>query len=482
MALWLAYLVMGVLLAIPMLVSEVPVGVDTLNHLARIHVRAHIGEDIDLARLFEVRANLVPYMGLDWLMTPLARVMPTLLAGRVFIVLLLWATVGAVVVVQRVFTGRIGFEPLLMALVSYNALLAWGFLNYLVGVVGALLGFAAWHGLRRHSWPLRLVLFTAVATSLYVTHLLALALYGALLGAYEVFGRPRPWRTPVRDWTLLGLQFVPAALLYIHLDHPSAHAPLIGFWWLSLKPLVIASPFVFAGIAGGLTVGLLVFVICILLLYRLTRTGVVHWNRELGACAAVIAVCGLIIPCVALGVGAVDMRFPPVAAALAIAAIRLAPGSAQSLLPVIAVLVGCAAAQIGSATLSNFACAGQYQEVRNALAGVPRGTVLTALLETEAPAPETRCTSILIYEHMAQLITIDRSGFSPSFFGFVTSITANGDLETDVLPIRTHQLGADSLPAHGHILWMHRGNRTRPIPPGLTVTYAGSFFDLYERP
>ena len=142
--LWLAYLALAVVLAIPMLVAEVPLGVDTLNHLARIHVRAHLENDADLRRLFEIRENFIPYMGLDWILTPLARIMPTLLAGRVFIVLTLWSIVGAVVILQRVFTGSIGFEPLLMSLVSYNALLAWGLLNFLVGVVGALLGLAAW--------------------------------------------------------------------------------------------------------------------------------------------------------------------------------------------------------------------------------------------------------------------------------------------------------------------------------------------------
>ncbi len=51
----LVYAVVAVLLAIPVLVADVPLGVDDLNHLARIYVRAHIDQDPDLARLFEVR-------------------------------------------------------------------------------------------------------------------------------------------------------------------------------------------------------------------------------------------------------------------------------------------------------------------------------------------------------------------------------------------------------------------------------------------
>ena len=147
--LWTCYLALAAVLALPVLLIEVPLSSDILNHLARIHVWAHIGSDPDLARFFQFRDVLVPYMGLDWLLTPLARVLPTLVVGRIALVMLLWGTVGAVMVLQRVFNGRVGFEPLLMGLVSYNSVLAWGFLNYALGVIGALLGLAAWHGMRR---------------------------------------------------------------------------------------------------------------------------------------------------------------------------------------------------------------------------------------------------------------------------------------------------------------------------------------------
>lgn len=480
--LWLAYLALAVVLAIPMLVTEVPLGVDTLNHLARIHVRAHLENDADLRRLFEIRENFIPYMGLDWMLTPLARIMPTLLAGRMFIVLTLWSIVGAVVILQRVFTGRIGFEPLLMSLVSYNALLAWGLLNYLVGVVGALLGLAAWHALRSRSWPVRLVIFTGVATGLYATHLLALALYGAMLGAYEVFGRSGSWRTPIRDWLILGIQFLPSALLYLQINSPLAHATLVGDWGLSTKPLVLASPFLFTGGAGGASAGLLVFVVCIFLLYRLTRMGLLRWNRQLSACAAVLALLGLAAPTILLGVALVDMRFPSVAAFLAIAAIRTNFISRYHSHSIILLLGFAAALQTGLATLESHACDRQYSEVRSALAAVPRGSVLTAVMETEAPSPAARCTDLPIYYHLPQLMVIDRSGYSPDFFASVTSVAVRGNRETDFDPISAHLLTPDMLPSHGYVLWMHLGNHARPPPSNLELAYAGSFFNLFVRP
>jgi len=481
-ALWIAYLALAALLALPLLLVEVPLGVDTLSHLARIHVRAHIVDDADLARLFEVRDVLVPYMGLDWLLTPLARVMPTLVAGRVATVLLLWGVVGAVLVLQRAFTGRIGFEPLLLGLVSYNALLGWGFLNYMLGVVGALLGLAAWHGMRGRPWLLRLALFTAVATALYFVHLLALALYGVMLGAYEVFGRPRTWRTPVRDWVLLGAQFLPAVLLWVQLAMPPPGGETGMLWLPAAKALALTSPFLFSGAAGGLDPGMAVFVGCVFLLVRLTRTGALRWDRRLAAPAAVLVLMGLVMPTRAFGVFFVDLRFPAIGAYLAVAAIRAAPGATRRWLPLALALAAAGLVQAGSAGGAMRACDRQYGELRAALQMVPRGAILTAVQETEAPAPGVPCTNLRVYDHMPQLVTLERSGYSPDFFARVTAVTVRDGQATDRDPWPAHLFTPDMLPPAGYLLWMHLGNHARPVPLGLTLLHSGSFFDLFSIP
>ncbi len=477
-----AYGLLALLLAMPVLGVEVPLGGDTLAHFARIHVRAHIADDPNLARLFEVRDALVPYMGLDWLLTPLARVMPTLVAGRVAIVLLLWGTVGAVVAMQRAFAGHIGFEPLAMGLVSYNAVLAWGFLNYMLGVIGALLGLAAWHAMRERPWLLRLVLFTAAATALYFTHLLALALYGIMLGAYEAFGRPRAWRTPVRDWLLLGAQFLPAALLWTQLAMPPPGGDNGLFWLPEAKARLLTSPFLFSGASGGLDPGMAVCVVCLFLLLRLTRTGVLRWDRRLAAPVIVFVLMGLALPTQAFGVFIVDLRFPVAAACLAIAGLQLAPGAGRRLLPLGLLLTGAVLVQAGSAGVAMRACDRQYGELRTALQAVPRGIVLTAVKEEEAPAPGVRCSDLRVYDHMPQLLTLERSGYSPDFFALVTGVTARDGQPTDRDPWPAHLVTPDMLPSGGHLLWMHLGNRTRPVPTGLVLLHGGSFFDLFSIP
>ncbi len=473
-----AYALLALLLAAPLLAVEVPLGGDTLNHLARIHVRAHIADDPDLARLFEIRDVLVPYMGLDWLLTPLARVMPTLVVGRIAIVLLLWGMVGAVLVLQRTFTGRIGFEPLLMGLVSYNALLGWGFLNYALGVIGALLGLAAWHRLRGQPWLLRLALFTMVATLMYFVHLFALALYGVMLGAYEVFGRGRPCRTPVWDWILLAAQFLPATILWIQLAMPPGGES--GMYWLPQAKLqLLTSPFLFSGASGGLDPGIVVCVGCLFLLVRSTRSGLLRWNRRLGAIVLVLVLMGLMLPTQVFGVFLVDLRFPVATACLTIAALQIVPGADKRLLPLGMLLIAATLVQVWSAGAAMRACDRHYSELRTALRVVPRGAILTAVKEVESPAPGVRCSDLRVYDHIPQLITLERSGYSPDFFARVTAVAVRGNLPTDEDPWPAHLVTSDMLPPSGYLLWMHFGNHDRLVPPGLMLLHKGSFFDIF---
>ena len=114
----LVYAAVAALLAIPVLIANVPLGADTLGHLARIYVRAHIGSDPNLARLLEVRTDIIPYLGMDLLLTPFTRLLPIMLVGRAYILALVWGLVGAGVVLQRVFTSRIGLGPAVTGLIA----------------------------------------------------------------------------------------------------------------------------------------------------------------------------------------------------------------------------------------------------------------------------------------------------------------------------------------------------------------------------
>ncbi len=472
----LVYAALAALLAVPVLVAAVPLGVDDLNHLARIHIRAHIGTDPDLAQLFEVRADVIPYLGMDLLLTPLARVLPTMVVGRLYLVALVWGLVGAVAVLQRVFTARVGFAPAATGLIAYNGLIAWGFLNYMLGLILALLVFAAWHSHRAQPWLIRLAVFTVAATAVYLTHLLAFVLYGVLVGCYELFGRARPWRTPLRDWVVLAGQAVPALLLWGAMAGTMPSLDLVYLYLPVAKLIALESPFLFRGASSGFDSGLLAMVLCVMALCLAGRRGWLAWPRTLAGPALALLAIAVVLPTMISGVFLIDYRFPLAAACLALAGLRLTAPARPFALPAAVVLALLTIVHVADVAILMHRCDGQYAELRDALAELPRGVELTTVLERTEPASGSACTRLPIYEHIAQLVTIDRSGYAADFFARVTSVAVRGGRPTDSDPTPAETFTV--APAAGYVLWLHLG-RPRPAPPGLTLLRRGSYFDLW---
>jgi hypothetical protein len=471
----LVYALTAWVLAVPLLIADVPLGVDDLNHLARIYVRAHIDTDPDLARLFEVRTRLIPYLGMDVLLTPIARMMPIMAAGRLYILALVWGLMAAVVAVRLAFTSRVGLAPAATGLIAYNGLLAWGFLTYMPGLILALLMFAGWHSLRRRPWHIRLVLFTAASTVICLTHLLGFVLYGILVVSYEVFGRPRPWRTPPVDWIVLAGQALPAVcLFYAATDTVSSIHLGFHYEW-KVKFLVLLAPMVFDGIVGGLDTGLLTFVVCGTALIVGLRRGWVTWPRELAAPILVLLALTIVLPFRGLGIAFLDYRLTVVAASLALAGLTFVSLSPARIMEAGAVAAALIVAHVVNVSIVMHGCDAQYAELRDAMSILPRGVELTTVLDGGVPAPGTTCTMLPIYLHMGQLATIDRSGYAPDFFALITSVGVRGGRMTDRDPESPDSL--PMMPAGAYLLWMHFGHH-RPAPAGQAVLRHGSFFDL----
>ena len=56
------------------------------------------------------------------------------------------------------------------------------------------------------------------------------------------------------------------------------------------------------------------------------------------------------------------------------------------------------------------------------LASLPARRVRRALVTEDDLAPSGRCGSVRVYDHMARLVTLERSGCSPTFFSGVTTV------------------------------------------------------------
>jgi hypothetical protein len=471
----LVYVALASMLAIPILVARVPLGVDTLNHLARIHVRAHISADPDLGRLFEVRTGIIPYLGMDLLLTPLARVLPTLMVGRIYILALVWGLVGAVVILQRVFLSRVGSGPATAGMIAYNGLIAWGLINYVLGLILALLAFAAWHAQRTRPWLVRLVLFSGASTVLYLTHLFAVVLYAVMIASYELFSRAHPLRTPPRNSVVLVGQFAPVLFLAGSMA-TRLHGMDDTFRYVAVaKLLALESPFLFRGAGGGFDTGLLTAGFSGVSLIVMIRRGWLTWPSTLTGPMLVLLALTVALPFTIFGAALIDYRFPVAMACLALAGLKVTlPAQTRAcLVGTMALLTIVHVADVAAVT---YRCDGQYSELRKAFGTLPRGTELTVVLERTEPTPGVACSDLPIYDHIAQLITIERSGYAPDFFARATSVGPRGDRLADMDAASAATFSAGS--ATGYVLWIHLGRR-RPVPSGFVPLWRGSFFDLW---
>jgi hypothetical protein len=366
---------------------------------------------------------------------------------------------------------------LAVGLVAYSGTLAWGLLNYLLGLIVALLAFAAWHSWRERPWLRRLALFTCAATALYLIHFLGFVLYGVLVVSYELLGRRQPWRTPPLDWTVLAGQAIPALALWATLRGNAPTGEHAAHYWLLAKLLTFESPFLFGGSAGGPDVGLVIFAFAAIAVLLAVHRGWLEWPRAVKGPVLALMALAIVLPFRVIGVSLIDYRFPLAATCLALAGIGLTRRSQPFAAPVAVAILALTAVRVSDVSFLMHRCDREYEEVRDALAGLPRGSELLTVVERTERVPGVACTSLPIYEHVAQLIAIDRSGYAPDFFAHVQSVAVRGDRASDTDPIAADAF--TTAPASGYVLWIHLGHR-RPPPPGLVPIHRGSYFDIWQ--
>ena len=209
------FAILFALSCIPLLLTQLPPLLDYPNHLARMHLLAH-PLDAALARSYIVAWAPIPDLAMDGIVPVLAQMMPLEWAGKLFIALIFLLLAGGTAAIHRALFGRWSLWPLLAFLLLYTRLLLWGFMSFLFGAGLALAAFAAWIALRRRHWLLRLVIGTAFALAIYISHLLAFGMYAVMIAAYEL-GQIRLQRKrltlALRDLVIGGAPFLPALAL-----------------------------------------------------------------------------------------------------------------------------------------------------------------------------------------------------------------------------------------------------------------------------
>jgi hypothetical protein len=503
------YVCLAALVLLPIASVRIPCLGDYLNHLARVHILATIGHSAALRSFYLDQWHIVPYFGMDLPVLMLAQFLDIYDAGRVFVGICVLMPVIAASSLRYAVHGRIGMAPAMAFLVSYNYLLALGFLNYLFSACLAVILLAAWIGTSGWSAWRRAVAFVLPATALYFSHILAFAAFGILIAGYEM---GLVLRRPAWDLKAIAARIAAAAA---QAAVPACFAIVSGtadtfgvthvtrYGSISERLTAYISPAYFPG--GGATLAV-VFVLVPFGLWLVGRPS--HLSPPLWPPLLAVGLAAIAAPSMLLNIWGIGFRLPLVAAIVAIAAVSPAPRLGRPAVWLfVSAILALVAARAWTATALLRGLDGQVAQVRQLVAALPRGARLLVVNgPLDAPG---RLVPAGITQHIGMVASIDRDAFLPTLFtgtsplqlvpalrgtvspgGGMATITVAQLQEGYVHPAPPGPLPLDrdgmlkywlGWPArYDNVLVTHFGADIGPVPPDLHVIASNEVATLYR--
>jgi len=485
-------------------VVQVPGLGDYLNHLARMHVLLGIGHSPDLQLYYQVHWTPIPYLAMDAVVPLLAQVFPIYLAGKLFVLACVVLPVGGTACLHYVVHRRLSLVPLAGWLVSYNILLAFGFLNYLFSLGCALFLFAGW--IATAGWPRwrRAAVFAPAVLVLYFGHAFACGAYCLAVAGFELNRAVRAGlhrlRAVAADLLAALAQAAPALVFAATLNVNAGYLGRLQTHWgdAASKVFALCSPVLFLhdGINFAVLVGVLV---CAGWLATRLRLAPEIWPSCIPVALAAAA-----MPHVVASTWGMDLRLPLFLVLLLIggASFPRAPAWRR---PAVAVLFILLAAKSADAWVVLRQLDGQIAETRRILAALPRGARLLVVNVAGHGTGQERVPASTIW-HMPLVAVIDRDAYVPYLFNGLTTIRMRPELRfsstPNGLPVTPAQLWqglAAAVPTtdmgdgegarlywlgwpkiFDYVLVQRFGADPGKLPPNLRLLAAAADMDLYQ--
>ena len=177
-AYYAALLVVLLMVLAPIWIVKYPGMVDYPNHLARCYILAHYYDNPVWQQRYVLDHSPLPNLAIDLIVTPLLRILPLIVAGKVFLSLAAALYVLGCSAVGRAVIGKPNWLALVCAFTFYNSPLLFGFVNYVFGIGVFLCAFAFWLRVRNAMTPLRFFLCCLLSLAAYFAHLSSVVILG----------------------------------------------------------------------------------------------------------------------------------------------------------------------------------------------------------------------------------------------------------------------------------------------------------------
>jgi len=409
---------------LPLALADVLPFVDYPAHLARVHILAS-----GATPFFRPAWEVLPNLALEVIAVPLAHVLSAELALRIFTALVLGLLVWGGALFSRAVIGRAGPLCFLPALLVYNVILAFGFLNFLFGLGLALAALALHIEGGSQTLTRRIARETLVALALFFSHIVALAIYLVAAAAHDLVNRRR-------DPALLAAGPIAAVLLFAS---PTRHeVALADFQPLASKlSKLVAMPATGQGALDTAFALAALALLVALVVLRLARP-----SRRALPVALALAVLYLAAPYRFATAENVDTRLPLPLLLVALAGFELTCSGARAR-AVAAALAALFAFRVATTAVhvhrSGRALDGALADLESA---VPAGSLLFTAREASAPSWQPRDWNPPL-THAADLLLLDRPLYSATLFAHTTQ-----------QPIaRARPFGALDLPEPVGLVW-----------------------------
>lgn len=412
---FLAFLVVSLAVATPIVMHSALPSVDLPNHIARYAIMAHpngpLGEYYSVPDFAPVPNSAADLL---WRWSGMQGD-PVRFANTIFATYAV-NLVASVMVLSRVLLGRWTVWPAMSGFLVYNAAFFWGFQNYLFSVPFAIMGFALWISTARWSSVLRLLIFLPLATGLYLMHLfafVALALLAFGWELQEILEAESDKRSQFVRRVPMAMPFL-LPIVWMFTRPISEQGAETGFGGPGLRLEALVSPASTSLLAevpwmnslGQIGLGLLF--ICFLTTFMRSGGRLVA-DRRILAPFLVLLVAASLAPGWLNGVAFVHIRLPFVVLAVLIAATSWHDLSARQgtvLIMVFAALIGVRSLQFERYAATNDA---EIRDLNTVLQDLPLGS---RLLPLRAPGQEGRNR----LWHAQAYAVISRQSFVPTLF------------------------------------------------------------------
>ncbi len=402
-------LLVVIIMAIPLLLPQLPPLVDLPGHMARYRVSLDIASSPPLQDFFSFQWRLIGNLGIDLLVIPLERIFGLELAVKLIVIAIPVLTASGMIWIAREVHGQIPPTLFFALPLAYGHPFHFGFVNFALAMALALNAFALWLRLGRLGrLKLRAQLFVPIGLLLWLCHtfgwatLCVLAFSAELVRDHDEEGG---WYLPFVHAAIQCLSLAPPMLLMLAWRSDQGGGET-GDWfkwdikwrWLTMILRDRWMDFDKASVA---------MLVVVLLWAAVAR--ILQFSRMLMLTTAFLCVTYVLLPRVVFGSAYADMRLTPYMLAFALIAIRPKPGEgSRAFLPVIIASLLFFGVRIGATTISFAEHGARANQALAALDHVPHGARMISFVRRECGLPWD--TSRM--EHLPAMATVRRHAFT----------------------------------------------------------------------